>query len=449
MKLLRYIIPLVLLNSGLLPAQKVLTLEESKQLALEHNAEMANSRLEVEAAEQVKKAAFTKYFPQVSATAMMMAADKPLMEMKMDGGNLPVYDGNPANLATATQFAYFPGVELGLLEDATVAAATAVQPVFAGGRIFNGNRLATVGVQAKKMQQHLTREEVLLQTEQNYWQIVSLQDKHKTILRYEELLQKLAEQVEDAYKAGLVMKNDVLKVRLKQSEVRLNKSQLENGLELARMAFCQQIGILYEAHLELSDRLVVNEAPQALYTNHEAALQNRDEHKLLQLGVRASALQTDLKWGEILPQAGIGYMQQYLELDKAGGRNIGILFGTVSVPLSDWWGGAHEIQEKKIEEKIARNTLRDKSRLLSLQMEKARRDLDDAWKQYQLSIDNQEQARENLKVNQSSYENGLSNTSDLLEAQAMLQQAEDQLTDAQAGYVLGRRRYLQVTGRGE
>ena len=54
---------------------------------------------------------------------------------------------------------------------------------------------------------------------------------------------------------------------------------------------------------------------------------------------------------------------------------------------------------------------------------------------------------ENLKVNQDSYENGLSNVSDLLEAQALRQQAHDRLTDAMAQYRVKTVYYVQVTGR--
>lgn len=58
-----------------------------------------------------------------------------------------------------------------------------------------------------------------------------------------------------------------------------------------------------------------------------------------------------------------------------------------------------------------------------------------------------DQADENLKVNDDSYTNGLVNVSDLLEAQAMQNQALNDLTDAKAQYVVKKTTYLQVTGR--
>ena len=50
-------------------ADEKLTLEQSRRLALENNAGIKNSRIETEAAREAKKAAFTKYFPSLSAGA--------------------------------------------------------------------------------------------------------------------------------------------------------------------------------------------------------------------------------------------------------------------------------------------------------------------------------------------------------------------------------------------
>ena len=83
---------------------------------------------------------------------------------------------------------------------------------------------------------------------------------------------------------------------------------------------------------------------------------------------------------------------------------------------------------------MAKNKLKDSADLLLLQMERAWQDLVDADKELELCRESEAQAEGNLKVNQDSYENGLSNVSDLLEAQILRQQAHDRLTDAMAQY---------------
>ena len=442
-----YIILIVLLHINGVFAQRILTLEESKQLALQNNAKSKNSKLEIEASRQIRKSAFTNYFPSISAGGMMFEAQKNLMEIQTQGGDLPVYDGAPADPANATQFAYFPSSTIGFLKKGTVGYVNAIQPIFAGGRIIYGNQLASLGEEVSEFKYKMTQDEILLKTEEQYWLIVSLEEKSKTINKYEELLNRLLLQVEDAYKSGIVMKNDVLKVKLKLSEVLLNKSKLENGRKLAAMAFCQHIGIPYDSNLVFKEELIISDLPQSYFVDKNEALKKRTEYSLLEISVEAEELQTKMKLGEYLPQAGIGVSGMYMKFDESKERTLGMVYGTVSVPISGWWGGSHELQERSIKEEITKNNFKNNSELLLLQIEKAWQDLNDAYKQYLLSKESKVQAEENFKVNDDSYKNGLITVSDLLEAQALLQQTQDQLTDAIANYIVKKTTYLQVTGR--
>ena len=442
-----YILLIILFSVNQIFAQRVLTREESKQLALQNNAKSKNSKLEIEASRQIKKSAFTNYFPNVSAGGFMWNAKKSLIEMEMQGGDLPVYDGDPANLGSATQFAYFPSSTIGLLKKGTVGYINAIQPIFTGGRIIYGNKLASLGEDVSELKDKMTEDEILLKTEEQYWLIVSLEEKSRTIKKYEELLNRLLLQVEDAYKSGIVMKNDVLKVKLKLSEVLLNKSKLENGRKLAAMAFCQHIGIPYDSSLVFKDELEIPDLPQSYFVDKNEALKKRVEYSLLEKSVEAEELQTKIKRGEYLPQAGIGVSGMYMKFDESKERTLGMVYGTVSVPISGWWGGSYELQERSIKEEIAENNFKNNSELLLLQIEKAWQDLNDAYKQYLLSEESKAQAEENFKVNEDSYKNGLITVSDLLEAQALLQQTQDQLTEAKANYLVKVTTYLKVTGR--
>ena len=447
MKKVNKLFILIIVSTCLLNAQNYLTLEKSKELALTNNTKVKNSKLEIESAEQKKKSAFTNYFPNISVNDMALRADKSLLDMAFPGGNLPVYDGNIQNLAAATQYAYFPGMSFSLLDELNVGFATVVQPIFTGGRIINGNRLASLGVEVNNLRSSLVKNEIMLSTEEKFWQLISLEEKLLTIQKYEALLTSLIKQVEDAYKSGLSTKNDLLKVRLKISEVRLNKSKLMNGRELAMMAFCQHIGIEYSPDIKLKYDLTITSDPNILSIDHNQSLKKRYEFNLLQKSVDAAELTTKMKIGEYLPQIGLGLSGYYMKLDKQKYVSNGLVFASLSIPISNWWSGSHEIKIDKINEEIAANNFKESSDLLLLQMKKAWQDLNDAYKQIALSEDAKTQAEENLKVSEDSYKNGLVTVSDLLEAQAMLQQANDQLTDSKTSYMIRQLQYMQVTGR--
>ena len=451
----RYIAPIIILcaftGTIQLKAQAKYSLDDCKKMALEYNRSIKNSRLEIEAAKQTKKNAFTGYFPKVSATGMGFRFSDPLLEYNMPGGDLPVYDGNPANLPGATQFAYFPGISLSLLDKATVGAVTAVQPLYAGGRIVTGNKLAQLGVNVNQSRLILSKSEVLLQTEEQYWGIVSLNEKLRTLHLAEGLLDTVYKQANDSYRAGLINRNDVMKVSIRQSEMRMNRLKLENGIRLAMMAFSQHIGLAYDSTMVLSDTLVASQSPDEVYLDAGQALFHREEYKLLQKSVEAEELQTRLKIGEYLPEVGVGVGAVYYDYDFSNNKGTSntMVFASVKIPISDWWGASHAIKEKKFKEQIARNNSRNGEELLLLQIQKAWNELNEAYRQIDVANETVAQAEENLRINSDNYKNGIVNISDMLEAQMILQQTRDDLTDARSGYKIKLVTYLQVTGRYE
>lgn len=446
-KIMTILAAFILLAAGPAAAGEKLTLERSRQLALENNAGIKNSRMETEAAREAGKAAFTKYFPTLSAGGAVFKADKSLMDITIEGGDLPVYDGDPANLASATQFAYFPSSTMSMFGKGTFGMLNAVQPVFAGGRIVNGNRLAALGVEAGGYNEQVVRNQVIMSTEEQYWRVVTLEQKLKTAAGYEDFLSRLLVKVESAFQAGLATRNDVLKVKVKLSELRVSRSKLRNGRDVSAMALCQYIGVPYDPKLELDEAPPHDGPPGAFKVDHQSALADRPEHDLLEAAVRSESLQSRLKLGEFLPQAGIGLAGFYMKNDGLKGTTNGVIYGTVNIPVSGWWEASHVMNERKARETIARNNLKDRSEALLIQMEKAWQDLSDADNVVLLSKETLTQAEENLKVNEDSFENGLSDVSDLLEAQAMRQQARDQVIDAEVDYRLKVVNYLQVTGR--
>ncbi|MCB0536235.1 MAG: TolC family protein [Lewinellaceae bacterium] len=442
-------ITVALITSAAAYSQSTLTLEQSKSLALKNNKALQNSALEIEAAQQVKKNAFTNYFPKVNANIIGFQAINPLIEFNVPGGNLPVYDGNPANLATATEFAYFPGLELSMFQRSAIGVLNIVQPIYAGGKISTGNKLAQLNVDVKEQQQQLTENEILLKTEQQYWLLISLQEKQKTLEKYELLLNGVRKQVDDAFTAGLIIKNDVLRVQIKQSELEANKNKLLNGKKLATMQFCQTIGIPYDSTLILQEVIDVSQNPYQYYTDNQNALTQRTEYQLLEKSVEATQLQTKMKTGDYMPTVAVGLAGYHINMLEKGANNFtnGLAYVSVSIPISDWWGGSYAIREHKIKQQIAENTFEDTKGLLNLQMEKAWTDVNEAWKQIAIMKETAIQAEENLKVSQTGYDSGVVALSDLLEAQALVAETADKLTEAQTQYKLAITTYLQVTAR--
>ena len=167
--------------------------------------------------------------------------------------------------------------------------------------------------------------------------------------------------------------------------------------------------------------------------DHQLALLSTSEYRLLDKQVEAASLQKKLTIGQNLPTVGIGAGYNYHNL-LDNDHTFGMIFATVNVPISDWWGGSHAIKRKKIEQQKAEEQLTDNAELLKIRMQKAWNDVEEANQQLAITRRSIEQAEENLRLNQNFYKAGTVRMSDLLEAQLFYQQAHDKYTDAFADY---------------
>lgn len=431
----------VMLTQG----QVTYSLEHCRQIALENNIRIRNGSLEVEASEQTRKAAFTKYFPTVSASGVMLKFNDPLISIDIQGGNLPVYNGDPSTLPFATEFAYFPGASVAMMENLTAGMITATQPVFAGGRLINGNRLASLGSEVNSRKLTLSKSEVLVETEKKYWQILALKEKMNTINRYDSLLGNLHKDVSNACRAGLVNYNDVLKVSLKQSELETNRLKLENGIRMANMALCQHLGIAYDPLMTLADTTIPVVEPAGLRVDHRESVSNREEYKLMQDNIRAEDLQHKMKLGEYLPELGVGVGAFTYDMSNEWNNNL-VAFGSLKIPLSDWWGASHTLKQEKLKKEIAINQAKYTGELLNLEIEKAWCGLTEAYQQVRLAEGAVRLAEENLKITKNNFLSGINTVSDLLEAQAALQNTDDNLSEARFAYHVSVAEYRRTTG---
>ncbi len=423
-----------------------LTLGQVRQAAVAHNMAMRSADNAIKQAEEQQKEAFTNYFPQVSATGGAFKSNRDMAK-----ANLNTADLLPASVASALpaeMVASLPAtLPVSMLDKGLVAGAVALQPVFMGGQVVNGNKLAKVGVAVSTLRKQTTQHEVELTAEQYYWQIVTLKEKMKTIDAVAALLTKINSDVSVAVKAGIGMRNDLLRVQLRQNEVESSRIKVDNALKLSRMVLAQYIG------MDGSDVDVTTDADPAVLpaaptikVDHDLAVVYTPEYQLLQKNVEASTLQRKLEMGKLLPSVAVGAGYNYYDMGSGIDNHFGAVFATVSVPLSGWWGGSHAVKRRKLAEQNAREQLADNTQLLKIRMQKNWNDVDDAYKQLLLARKSIEQSEENLRLNRDYYQAGTVTMNDLLTAQQEYQQSRDRYTDAYAALQMKIVEYKQSVG---
>ncbi|MBR5082309.1 MAG: TolC family protein [Bacteroidales bacterium] len=425
------------------PDSRRLSVQNCIDMALENNIELKNSLLEIDKARATKNEARAEYYPTVSAQAVAFDALNPMITFGIED-----IDNAQLRQILYTLYAEY-GANMGLdkeysfVQNGVMFNAMATEPIYAGGRIRNGNKLAKLGVEAAETQAKVKEDEVCLQTETLYWQIVALQEKLATLDQLDRLLDTLDKDLSGAIEAGLAMPTDQFKLKVKQNESQLNRKKVTDGITLLKMALGQYIGTDWQT-LTLADTLGLEIEPSAYFQVAEEAVAQRNESHLLDLSLKAEDLKKKMTLGEALPSLMVGGSASYHTIFENTKPNA-MVFAVLQVPITDWHKTSIKLKKHDLDAEMAENTRRDLAEKMEMQTTQAWFNLEQSWLRITMAQTALSDAEANLKVTEDYYEAGLVALSDLLEAQTLLKQSRDELTDSRVEYRINLVTYRQLT----
>lgn len=401
-------------------AQQRYSLQECREMALEQNAQMKVAVNKTKIAKQEKREAVTNFFPSISLSGGAMKADDGLIQMPMGEQTMK------------------------LLDEGLFGGAMVSLPIFAGGQIYNANKMAKLGMEISELQLHQTQNEVTLTVDQYYWNIVVFNEKLQTLQRVSALLEKICSDVKVAVDAGVKNRNDLLQVELRRNETQSAVINVQNTIKICKMLLAQYIGVNMNSFDIQSAVTTELRSPEYLYVNHDERLNATVEYQLLSKAVDASKLEMRLNKGQFLPTVALngGYLYNDF-MGPSQNSFVGML--NVSIPIS--WKAPSSIRKYKYRHQNAVTEFNNGSEQLIIRMQKAQIGLNNAYQQALIALNSIEQSEENLRLNEEYYRAGTSSMSDLLEAQQLFQQSRDKYAEAYSKYKISETEYLQATGR--
>lgn len=441
-----YILILLLLPFAASAQVVTLTLENCKDMALQNDPSVRNAHLDVLAARAQKQEAFSEYFPKVSLNAFGFWSLSPLLEVGIKDiiGENELSEVLGALIESASQQYDFSPIYKAL-KTGYVASLSAVQPLYAGGRVATGNRLASLGVEAAKLQQEIALRDNEASVEADYWQVVSLEEKLNTVSILSQLLDTLHKDLSSAVQAGLAVQTDLMQLELKQSELKSGLVQLKGGIRLAKMNLLNSIGQDYcflPANADslkpfiddivFADRLEDLLPPQEYYIPEEQLAASLNENQLLDLSVEAKKMEKRMALGEALPTVGVGASYNYSRTINE--RANGTVFAIVQIPISDWGKVSRKVQRMDYQMQKASNDRDYLSSQLLLQVRQLWLGLTVAWDKMMVAQETMDLAQKTVDQLTGRYEAGLVPMSELLQAQTILRQSTEAYIDSQIEY---------------
>lgn len=450
-----------------LKSQGILSLDSCRALAIANNKELLISGEKINAAHYQKKAAFTNYLPNFSATGAYMRNQKEFSLLNNDQkaalSGLGTSVSGPLQQAAqvigqlhpelAPMLSQLGGAIVPALNEAGTAivdafrtdtrnvyagAITLTQPLYMGGKIRAYNKITKYAEELARQQHNSGMQEVILSTDQAYWQVISLVNKKKLAESYLKLLQKLDSDVEKMIAEGVATKADGLSVRVKVNEAEMTLTKVEDGLSLSRMLLCQLCGIDLSTPIVLADEQVDDLPLIPATTNFEieTTYANRPEIRSLELAAKIYQQKINVTRSEHLPS--VALMGNYMVTNPSvfnsfenkfkGMWNVGVM---VQLPIWHWGEGIYKVKAAKAEARIAQYQLEDAKEKIELQVNQSAFKVNEAAKKLAMAKKNLEKADENLRYATLGFEEGVIAPSNVLEAHTAWLSAQSEKIDAQ------------------
>ena len=338
-----------------------------------------------------------------------------------------------------------------------IAGLSLTLPLYAGGKITTGNKLAKVGIEVQKINQEKTRQEVIYEADKAYFTYLAVKSKVTVLEAYIQQMDSLVSQVNLSVGVEMATNSDLLRIQAKRSEVEYNLIKAKNGMELCRMALCAALGLDLSMQFDTDEKDI--RIPDKLQTAETTDINVRPEYQLLVQNIKAKELEIRNARAGMLPTLALvaqysrygwaymkGEQQGYSYKTEISGTSP-VLMASLSVPLWHWGKEIKKVKKAKFDLENAQLDMKKNRRLLSIENEQARQNLQDSYRMIASARLGLNQAEDNLHNLRLRYENSMSTLTDLLDAYSQWQQARSNHIEAQTQYKIYETEYLRITGR--
>ncbi|MCM1483245.1 MAG: TolC family protein [Muribaculaceae bacterium] len=242
---LRYIIAGCMCMASCLAtfAQQPLSLsaQECRSMALAASEDMKQSELGLQKADLDTKIARAAFLPKIdgSATGAYVVPDIDMMGMEMR------------------------------IRGMYMAGITLTQPIYTGGRLTTGKKLAKIGRETAAIQQRMTRMDIIAEADKAYWTYIAVSSKVRMLESYIVQMDTLYAQTRLAVDCGMVTDNDLLRISSRRSDIQYQWQKANNGMDLCRLALCRLLGVDNSTEIVPTDTVIRVERPSFMAYNRE------------------------------------------------------------------------------------------------------------------------------------------------------------------------------------
>ena len=405
------------LGSGI---AQTLTVEEYRAKVLEYNQDIKQSREAVKAAIYALKGVKTGFFPKLQLS------------------------GNYSYQIEDVEF--MQGVDL--KHNNYSAEAALSQNVYAGSMVRKQQEAAKLQKAIARLGEELTTDNIVYAADVSYWTLAANESLLYISQEFVLIVKELDGIVQKRFDEGAISKTDLLMVKTRLKEAELQESTRQMNYQTAMQSFKIMMGVPLEEKWVIIDSIqkpVMVPGLQPL----EVALKRRADYQIAVQDFNLTKQQTKIIRSKYLPQLAVGVKETWGTplINVSGDEKFAtVAFAKLSMPIFNWGEKRQYVKQNRTMEtskELAMSKVEDQ---VKEELANAWVKLNENWKQVEIANSTLEIARENLKLNTFSYNEGKLPILDVLSSQATWLQAYTNVVSANYQYKVAYAEYVRILG---
>jgi outer membrane protein len=433
----------VLSMANVFAEPRKLSLDEAIQLSLQNSNQLKLNKAKIAEATASLHEARERRLPDLSVSGSYLRMNQPNIDLKLSLGGSQSGGESGGSGGSGGTAASTPKVD-----QAMYAMASLSVPLFAGFKIQNGIDAAKYLANAEQLDAQQDREEVIQNTISAYSNMYKAKAALDIVRENLKQSQQRVSDFSNLEQNGLMARNDLLKAQLQQSNVELTLVDAENNWKITYIYMNLMLGLPENDEL-IPDSTAFNGTTDigSFETWESKALENRKDMSALEMRIKAANAGIRAAKGDYYPSLALtgGYIAadipNLLTVTNVINGGIGVKYS----PSSLWKTGSKVAQAKARAQQldVNRNMMSDNIRLATAQAYQAYLSNQKKIEVYGKAV---EQANENYRITKNKYDNSLSTTTDLLDADVAQLQAKLNYAFAKADAVVSYNKLLETTG---
>jgi outer membrane protein len=384
-----------------------LSLKDTIEMAIDANLNLKQSREEVKAAEETRKASITRFLPTFSASYDYLHRNKPMTQELTGIGPSPDFIVRP--------------------EDQYTFVTSFNQPIFNGFSLINQYRVADLGLDAAEFGEKVTRQDVILDAKNAFYSVLKAE---KLLGVAKQRVTQIAAQknvAENFYEVGMSPLNDLLEAQASLANARQNFIRAENNLAIAKSQFNVVLRRPVNAPVKIED--ILDYSPFVYDFDYclQTARDNRLEITVADLEVQIAEKEVALAKKDYFPSLNLrgNYTRTGDDYKAKGGEGISDSASWEIQAVAEWefwqWGRTHFGVREKLhrlsQAQYSRSQILDN---IELEVKTSFLRTKESEKNIITVEKAIEQAKENFRINQERFKEQVATTTDVLDAQTLL-----------------------------